>query len=335
MTGSMVRSFQDPWEHQAFYRAANMQALVTTTGKYRSAVTRIDLHRLWMQRNETSLPQVAYVADTSTRCAIGFAADPRAPSSYRNGEELLPGILIASSIMGDHHFRMPASCRIAAMSLSPADLAAASHALTGTELTAPVVTRHVRVSDHLMTRLRQLHETTCHLAANTPDILAHPEVARAMEEELVRAMIGCIAEAESNQKKSRSHLRMPVMRRFERAVGEAAGRPLYVAEVCAKIGVEERTLRNHCLEYLGITPHRYLWLRRMNQARRALSLADSAEKSVTIIANDYGFWELGRFSVAYRRLFGESPSITLRNSAEHGQTAVRSSDPTRPLPILL
>jgi AraC-like DNA-binding protein len=29
-------------------------------------------------------------------------------------------------------------------------------------------------------------------------------------------------------------------------------------------------------------------------------------------ALDNGFWDLGRFSVEYRKLFGESPSVTLR-----------------------
>jgi AraC family ethanolamine operon transcriptional activator len=50
----------------------------------------------------------------------------------------------------------------------------------------------------------------------------------------------------------------------------------------------------------------------MNVVRRALSLADPTAKTVTEIANDHGFAELGRFAGAYRNLFGEAPSMTLR-----------------------
>jgi len=51
-----------------------------------------------------------------------------------------------------------------------------------------------------------------------------------------------------------------------------------------------------------MSPTRYLWLRRMHLARRALRRADPAMTTVTEIASNCGFWELGRFSVAYRAL---------------------------------
>jgi AraC-like DNA-binding protein len=67
---------------------------------------------------------------------------------------------------------------------------------------------------------------------------------------------------------------------------------------------------------MGMGPIRFLTLRRMHLVRRALLAADASSATVTYIATDHGFWELGRFSVAYRALFGESPSETLRRPAE-------------------
>ena len=88
--------------------------------------------------------------------------------------------------------------------------------------------------------------------------------------------------------------------------------PLYLTEICAAIGVAERTLRAACEEHLGMGPIRYLSLRRMHLVRRALLHADPSTTTVTRVATDFGFWELGRFSVAYRVLFAESPSESLR-----------------------
>jgi AraC-like DNA-binding protein len=55
----------------------------------------------------------------------------------------------------------------------------------------------------------------------------------------------------------------------------------------------------------------------MHLARRALLRASAATATVTSIATELGFWELGRFSVEYRALFGESPREALRRPSQH------------------
>jgi AraC-like DNA-binding protein len=166
-----------------------------------------------------------------------------------------------------------------------------------------------------MARLHKVHDAAIQLATLTPDLLAHPEVATAIEQELLRALIACLAEPEKI--KTPNPNRQRIMRRFHEVIEENQYEAIYLPEICDTIGVPERTLHTVCVEYLGQSPYRYLWLRRMNLVRRALSLADPETNTVTTIANDYGFGELGRFAVEYRAMYGESPSATLRRTADH------------------
>jgi transcriptional regulator GlxA family with amidase domain len=78
------------------------------------------------------------------------------------------------------------------------------------------------------------------------------------------------------------------------------------------VGVSERTLRNAFADVHRESPKRYFLNERLRRAQQALSDVQGADASVTTIATHYGFYELGRFALQYKAMFGESPSHTLR-----------------------
>jgi AraC-like DNA-binding protein len=84
------------------------------------------------------------------------------------------------------------------------------------------------------------------------------------------------------------------------------------ADLCQMLGAPERTLRAIWQEQLGMSPHRYLLLRRWHLARQALLRTETRSTTVIETAAEHGFWELGRLSAVYRALFEEMSSATLR-----------------------
>jgi AraC-like DNA-binding protein len=89
------------------------------------------------------------------------------------------------------------------------------------------------------------------------------------------------------------------------------GLPITIADVAEASGIAGRTLFKHFMDYHGISPMRYLRNARFAKAREALRRG-RPDDSVTEIAMRCGFSHMGRFSVEYRRRFGEAPSETLR-----------------------
>jgi AraC-like DNA-binding protein len=87
--------------------------------------------------------------------------------------------------------------------------------------------------------------------------------------------------------------------------------PIGLAEITAAAGVPGRTLLEHFRRYKGLSPVAYLRRARFVRVREALRRAEP-EEGVTGIALSVGFTHMGRFSVEYRKRFGESPSETLK-----------------------
>jgi AraC-like DNA-binding protein len=322
-------TFTDPYPYQAAILAADAEIFPTAKGAFRAELTQINLGKLWLQRGYESLPRVFRGTFNADRAPIGFLTKADQSTFRHCGLEVAPGDIIVNDRRPMHR-RTRAACHWGSMSLEPADLAAMGVAGAGRELAVPSVMRLVRPAPASMTRLLAVHEAAGELARTAPDILARPEVAHALEQLLLHAMITCLTESASAEMSSVARRHSAVIARLEQVFEANAGRPLYLVELCAATGVSERTLRACCHEHLGMGPAHYLWLRRMHLAHHALLLADPATTTVTGVATEYGFWELGRFAVDYRALFGEQPSASLRRPPDDRR---RAADRPFALPV--
>jgi AraC-like DNA-binding protein len=105
-----------------------------------------------------------------------------------------------------------------------------------------------------------------------------------------------------------------LVKRSERTVLADLQTPISIAMLCRTLGVNDRYLRRVYERVHGTPPLQYLRMLKLSRARQALMSVRGPSVTVTKIANRLGFRELGRFSVDYRKMFGESPSATLRKA---------------------
>ncbi|GIM89603.1 AraC family transcriptional regulator [Paractinoplanes toevensis] len=90
------------------------------------------------------------------------------------------------------------------------------------------------------------------------------------------------------------------------------GRAITVHDLARTAGVSVRSLQEGFQQHIGMSPMTYLRRLRLTKAHEDLRSPDSGGRTVTEIANQWGFLHLGRFAAAYRTQYGKPPSQTLR-----------------------
>jgi len=305
--------FANPDDYQAGIGDAHVSLIVTGGGDFKARLTWLNLRRFHVLCGCENLPRIAFISLLPAQVFVSFPANAGAPLTY-DGFGLKFGDVVFHSRGERMHQRTSGESQWGLISLPPEQLAACGKALTGLRIASPPVGRVLRPSRSDAVRLLRLYSRACRLAETRHKLIANPEVARALEQELLHALVNClIADDVSGNPKTRRH-HADIMVRFEDALSALRGPQLNMPALCAAIDVPERTLRVCCAEFLGMSPTRYLLLRRLNRARSALRRADPANASIAEIARSCQFLEPGRFAVTYRTIFGEMPSSTLRRS---------------------
>ena len=109
----------------------------------------------------------------------------------------------------------------------------------------------------------------------------------------------------------RNKQRFPIVYRACDLVGEKIHDTMTGASLAMELGVNARALQRAFADVIGMSPQRYIQISKLRSVRRVLRDTPRWQTTVSAVAIQHGFTELGRFSIRYRQMFGESPSETL------------------------
>jgi AraC-like DNA-binding protein len=158
-----------------------------------------------------------------------------------------------------------------------------------------------------------------------------------MDRTLPRLAARLLAFEQSSATDEKIASRQRILYRVEDFLEANPDTPIYIADLCLAAGVSERTLENIFHQCFGLSPIRYLKVRRLHQVRRALRAGDPRTTSISEIASLFGFFHFGHFAVDFKALFGQTPSKLFghrveRSGVQRSRTVEEKRRPTyRPL----
>lgn len=160
--------------------------------------------------------------------------------------------------------------------------------------------------------------------ARFSDVFAHEEARRSLRASLLHAA-QALLDGNDQQAEARGGLRISADRRrivlaADAFLRENPSRAIYTDDLCAALGVSATRMADAFRATFGISPHRFLKLRRLAMVRAALRDHDEigSVPLVKTVALLHGFWHLGQFALDYRGMYGETPSETrARTVARH------------------
>jgi AraC-like DNA-binding protein len=315
-------AFDDPDRYVAGFGDVRVGLTITGRGDFWARLTKVRLDHLELLGCYEILPRIAHISLPSDRVFLSF---PLAAYSTCNGFAWRKNDLVFHGWAEGTHQRSTRVYEWGVISLPPEQLADSGEALIGRPIMCPELNRIFHLQRQNASRLQRLFRGACHLAERKRRLVWSPEVARALEQEMLHTIVHGLTESDAEDRLEARHHHAAVMARFEDVLTGCIDRKIPLPEICAAIEVPERTLRMCCAEFVGVSPTRYILLQRLNRTRSALRHADPSTTSVAEIARSHQFLELGRFAVTYRATFGESPSATLQQSplASHPETGMR------------
>jgi AraC-like DNA-binding protein len=271
---STLSVFSEPDDFQAALNEGGCVDLtVTGHGEFRAHLSRITLHRMRLAAGQERQSRVAFICLPPRFVRVTLPMEPE-NSLMCNGIAIRQGEIITHSAGHCFHERTNGPCYWATMWILTNDLVAAGIAMNGTAFALPSGECRWRPTPDALRGLIGLHRDAIRATAAFPRLPVDDQAARGLEQQLLAALMECLAGKPLAQIDPARRRHAGIMMRFEEAIRTSPDKTPPLAEIRAALGVSESTLSLCCHAHLGVGPRKYLYLRRMRVANRALRDAD-------------------------------------------------------------
>jgi AraC-like DNA-binding protein len=316
MPGSTTVVLCEPDDYQAALRTdGDVELVVVGRGVFRAQMTQIALPRVRLVAGLEDLARIAFISVPARRVRISLPIRSGA-ALFRDGNPSSTDEIVIHGPGQRIHERTEGRCRWRIIWFPTQDLVEYGRAMIGAAFDDPFGVDHWRPTHEALRRLNRLHDNAIRMSHDRPLVTAQTDAMRGLEMDLIAILMECMQGAPTDASSRANDRHTEIMGRFEDLLRASPERPPSVADVCAALGVADRTLRMCCEAYLGMGPRLYMRLRNMHLARRVLRQADPGSMRISEVAHRFGF-DLGRFAASYRDQFGELPSVTVQRNTSH------------------
>lgn len=300
---------KDPAEFELALRPWELMARPLAAGSFRHAVTMFRAQDYFVYREEFDLPMFTLGLSPRGMLGIGVPNDQSDASFWGMtvGKRFCPMIFSGPLEVS---WKFPHSQNVAFINVNVLQKCVSEQEFE--HLLKLGALRHAPVQPETRQRLARFLELVLKSSVNRPETSVKNEFQLAVQEGLC-SILALIAR-QSMQKADLPS--QPVRKRAVDLVceflSEVTTRNARMSELCSIAGMSERSLQYAFNEELGVSARNFMTMRRLHAVRRSLRISDPAAASVSEVAMEHGFFELGRFAGKYRACFDELPSETLK-----------------------
>ncbi|WP_287243507.1 MULTISPECIES: AraC family transcriptional regulator [unclassified Okeania] len=149
------------------------------------------------------------------------------------------------------------------------------------------------------------------LAVHQPTWFQNPHIEKLITDDFVPLLISQIPIKLNSKSFLKPSRRAKLIAQAEQKMLANLKKPLTLKQLAENLGSSSCALSFGFKDLFGVSPMRYLKIRRLNAVRQRLKASEPENCSIVFLANEFGFYCPSHFTRDYKAMFGELPSETL------------------------